>query len=98
MREHIHIGSKITYLFVGLGIGAMVGIFFAPKSGEDTRKDLAKKAKESKKLAQHITRDLREHAEDLVERGKEVAAEGRESISEVVDVGRDAYRRLSKAL
>ncbi|HUY15166.1 MAG TPA: YtxH domain-containing protein [Terriglobia bacterium] len=28
---------KLTYLLVGLGIGAAVGILFAPKTGEETR-------------------------------------------------------------
>jgi len=93
-----HMGSKISYLLVGLGIGTVAGVFFAPKSGEDTRKHLSKKAEEAKKYAQHRARELRERAEDLVECGKQVAAEGKESVSEMVDVGRDAYRRLSKAL
>ena len=28
-------GSKASFFLVGLGIGAMVGLLFAPKSGED---------------------------------------------------------------
>jgi len=34
-------GSKVSYFLVGLGIGALVGILFAPKSGEETREYLA---------------------------------------------------------
>jgi gas vesicle protein len=88
-------GSAVSYLLVGLGVGAVVGIFFAPKSGKDTRKYLVRKGKEGRKYTQHKIRELREEAEDVVERGKEVA----ESISGAVDAGRDAYQRLvSKAL
>ena len=36
-------GSKVTYFLVGLGVGALVGILFAPKSGEETREFLASK-------------------------------------------------------
>jgi gas vesicle protein len=39
------ISSKVSYLLVGVGIGSLVGILFAPKSGEDTREYLAQKAR-----------------------------------------------------
>jgi len=86
-------GSKISYFLVGLGIGALVGILFAPKSGEETREYLTQKAEEGKEYAQRKARELRERADDLVERGKQIAARQRESISAAVDAGRDAYQR-----
>ena len=86
-------GSKVSYFLVGLGIGALVGIFFAPKSGEETREFLAQKAEEGKEYAQKKARELRERAEDLVDRGKNVASRQRESLSAAVEAGREAYQR-----
>ena len=43
-----NVGSKVTYFLVGLGVGALVGILFAPKSGEDTREYIVKKADEGR--------------------------------------------------
>jgi gas vesicle protein len=86
-------GSKISYFMVGLGIGALVGILFAPKSGDETREYLSQRAEEGKEYAQRKARELRERAEDLVERGKQVAAKQKESISAAVDAGREAYQR-----
>jgi gas vesicle protein len=86
-------GSKISFFLVGLGIGALVGILFAPKSGEETREYLTQKAEEGKEFAQRKARELRERADDLVERGKQAASRQRESISAAVDAGRDAYQR-----
>jgi len=86
-------GSKISFFLVGLGIGALVGILFAPKSGEETREYLSQKADEGRDYAQRKARELRERAEDLVERSKDVAARQKESISAAVDAGRDAYQR-----
>jgi gas vesicle protein len=86
-------GSKVSYFMVGLGIGALVGILFAPKSGEETREFLTQRAEEGKEFAQRKARELRERAEDLVERGKQVASRQKESISAAVDAGRDAYQR-----
>ena len=86
-------GSKISFFLVGLGIGALVGILFAPKSGEETREYLSQRAEEGKEYAQRKARELRERAEDLVERGKQVASKQKESISAAVDAGREAYQR-----
>ncbi len=88
-----NIGSKISYFMVGLGIGALIGILFAPKSGEETREYLTKKADEGKEYAQRKARELRERAEDLIERGKEVATRQKDSISAAVEAGREAYQR-----
>jgi gas vesicle protein len=86
-------GSKVSYFLVGLGIGALVGILFAPRSGEETRDYLTQKADEGKEYAQRKARELRERAEDLVERGKQVAGKQKDSISAAVDAGREAYQR-----
>ena len=32
-----NVGSKVSYFLVGLGVGALMGVSFAPKSGEGTR-------------------------------------------------------------
>jgi gas vesicle protein len=86
-------GSKISYFLVGLGIGALVGILFAPKSGEETREFLTQKAEEGREYAQRKARELRDRADDLVERGKQVASRQKETVSAAVDAGREAYLR-----
>lgn len=88
-----NVGSKISFFLVGLGIGALVGILFAPKSGEETREFLAQKADEGREYAQRKARELRERAEDLVERSKHAATRQKESLSAAVDAGREAYQR-----
>jgi gas vesicle protein len=88
-----NIGSKVTFFLVGLGVGALVGILFAPKSGEETREYLSKRADEGRDFAQRKARELRERADDLIERGKDAANRGKDSISAAVEGARDAYRR-----
>ena len=92
-----NVGSKVTYFLVGLGIGALVGVLFAPKSGEDTRDFLSKKADEGREFAQKKARELRERADELIERGKDVAVRKKDSISAAVEAGREAYLRESKS-
>jgi gas vesicle protein len=88
-----NVGSKISFFLVGLGIGALVGILFAPKSGEETREFLSQKADEGREYAQRKAKELRERAEDLVEQSKQVVARQKDSIGAAVDAGREAYQR-----
>ena len=88
-----NVGSKVTYFLVGLGVGALVGILFAPKSGDETREFLSKKADEGREYAQRKAKELRERADDLIERGKELATRQKDSISAAVEGAREAYRR-----
>jgi len=88
-----NVGSKVTYFLVGLGVGALVDILFAPKSGEDTREYLSKKADEGRDFAQRKAKELRERADDLIERSKDAASRGKDSISAAVEGAREAYRR-----
>lgn len=75
------IDSTVGYFLAGLAIGSLIGIVFAPKSGEGTRDHLTKKVKEGSKHARNKARELRERAEDFVERGKEVVNQNREQIA-----------------
>jgi len=75
------IDSNVCYFLAGLAIGSLVGIFFAPKSGEGTREYLSQKIKEGSKHARKKTRELSERADDLVERGKELVNRKKEQIA-----------------
>jgi gas vesicle protein len=92
-----NVGSKVSYFLVGLGVGALMGVLFAPKSGEETRDYLSKRADEGREFAQKKARELRERADELIERGKDVAVRKRDSISAAVDAGREASLRESKS-
>jgi len=92
-----NVGSKVSFFLVGLGVGALLGVLFAPKSGEETRDYLTKRADDGREFAQKKARELRERADELIERGKDVAARKRESISAAVDAGREAFLRESKS-
>ena len=92
-----NVGSKVTYFLVGLGVGALMGVLFAPKSGEETRDFLAKRADDGREFAQKKARELRERADELIERGKDVATRKRDSLTAAVEAGREAFLRESKA-
>lgn len=90
-------GSKISYFLVGLGVGTLLGILFAPKSGEETREYLIDKAEEGREYAQKKARELRERAEEIAERAKDTVSRQREQIAGAIEAGTDAYQRAKKA-
>jgi gas vesicle protein len=89
------VGSKVTYFLVGLGVGALVGILFAPKSGEETREFLSKRADDGRDFAQKKARELRARADELIEQSNDVAVRKKDSIAAAVEAGREAYLRES---
>jgi gas vesicle protein len=88
-----NISPNVNYFLVGLGIGSAVGILFAPKSGQETREYIAKKTREANEYTRKQARELRDRAEDAVERGKETIAQAKEHIATAIEVGRETYNR-----
>lgn len=96
MRDNVV--SKISYLLVGLGIGSLIGILFAPKSGAESRAFLSSKTDEGREFAENKARELCDRAEDLVERSKEIISNQNDSLRAALEAGKVAYKReTSKA-
>jgi gas vesicle protein len=86
-------GSKISYFLVGVGIGALLGILFAPKTGEETREFLRERADEGKDYAQRKARELRERADELLEHSEELVKGSKDKLTAALDAGKEAYQR-----
>ncbi len=74
-------GTAITFLLIGLGAGALVGLLFAPKTGKRMRKDLLRKYQEARGTIDDWKDEIRDAAEEVVERGSEIADELRERVT-----------------
>ena len=84
---------NVNYFLMGLGLGSAVGILFAPKSGDETREYIARKAREGNELARKKAQELRDRAEDTVERGKDMISQARGQITNAIDAGLETYKR-----
>ena len=84
---------KGNYFLVGLGIGSLIGVLFAPKSGEETREYIAKKTREGNELTRKKVREVRDRAEETVERGKKIIAQTEGRIATAIDAGIATYNR-----
>jgi gas vesicle protein len=84
--------NRMSYFFLGLGIGVAVGVVFAPQSGEETRGLIKSKADESKDYLKRRGTELKDSAGGLVDKGRGMVSRQKENLAEAVEAGKQAYR------
>jgi gas vesicle protein len=82
-------GAGLAPLLAGLGVGAVIALLLAPRSGKETRELLADSAREGKDVILETLEDLRDQVEMAAHRAKK-RFEG------AIEVGGEAYRREIK--
>jgi gas vesicle protein len=87
--------NKLSYFFLGLGLGVAVGVLFAPKAGSETRELLRSKAEEGTDYVKRRGEDLKESATDAIDRGKQTIQRHKENLSAAVEAGKQAYREAT---
>jgi gas vesicle protein len=85
-------GSKVVFFLAGLGIGAIVALLFAPKSGKETRDFIAQKADEGRDYVKNKSVEFRKQAEDAVDKGKDLVTKQKELLSAALEAGKQAYQ------
>lgn len=78
--------SGLGWFLAGLGVGALVGVLYAPKSGADTRQDILAGAADAKQKAADLAQQGIDKANDYVEQGKQAAGD-------YVDKGKEYYEK-----
>jgi len=89
-------GGGILWFLAGLGVGAAVGVLFAPKSGRETRESIMNAAEEGREAVQERARKYKEQAQQWADRGKDVISQQKENIRSAFEAGRQAYRDASQ--
>ena len=87
--------NKLSYFFLGLGLGVAVGVLFAPKSGTETRELLKSRANEGADFVKRRTTELRDQAAEAVDRSKETLRRQKDNLSAAVEAGKQAYREAT---
>jgi gas vesicle protein len=81
--EHTnHFGFGLMFLFIGLGIGAMTALLFAPKAGKRVRRKLRRRYED----ARDAIDDLSEQAGDYIDKGRGWAGKAKDRVSPVTRV------------
>ena len=79
------------WVLAGLGIGAVIGVLYAPKAGKETREDLLNGAREARDKAAELVEQGKQKASELVEEGKQKAKESIDKGREYYDKGRTQW-------
>ncbi len=81
--EGTNIGTAITFLLIGLGIGALTALAFAPKSGKQLRKDFKRGYDDARDTLQDWTEEAKDKVRDATDRVREAAERGAEMAEEI---------------
>jgi gas vesicle protein len=84
--------SKLSYFLVGGGIGAVIALLFAPRTGRETREIIAQRATESRERVLSTSRNVGEKVSTYIEKGKDVVSTQREQMAAAIEAGKQAYR------
>ena len=91
------ISTRLTYLLIGGGIGAVLALLFAPKSGQELRGDIADATRKgidrSREAAQHLSDRAGEYYEATRERAGELYTQAAGRVSDVAQTAREAAMR-----
>ncbi len=71
--------TALTFLFIGMGIGTIVALLFAPKSGRQMRRTIRRKYED----ARDVFDDLSDQAGDYMDRGREWANTAKEKVAPI---------------
>ncbi len=78
--------SVVLGILAGAAVGAILGVLFAPDSGENTRKEISKKsrkyAEEVKDKFNEIVSDVMQHAENVKEDAAAMADRAKAKVTE----------------
>jgi gas vesicle protein len=75
------VGTAITFLLIGLGAGAVVGMLLAPKTGRQMRRDLRRGYDNARETFDDWKETARDFAEEAMERGSDLAEDLRERVT-----------------
>jgi gas vesicle protein len=93
------ISTRLTYLLIGGGIGAILALLFAPKSGHELRGDIADATRKgidrSREAAQQLGDRAGEYYEATRGRAAELYTQAAERVGEVAHSAREAAARQS---
>jgi len=90
--------QAIALAFLGGAIaGAVAGLLLAPKSGEETRRELRGYARKAEEEVIEKAKEARAALDDMIERGKHYVDERRADVEAVVHAGKEAMKeRMDK--
>ena len=90
-----HDGNSFGWFLAGLGLGAVVGVLYAPRSGSATRDALRARAEEGRDYLSSRAREARDQASQWADKGRDAVSQQKEQFRAAYEAGRQAYREAT---
>jgi gas vesicle protein len=87
--------NSFVWFLAGLGLGALAGVLYAPRSGSETREVLRARAEEGRDYVRDRAREAREQAAQWADRGRDVVSQQKEQFRAAYEAGRQAYHETT---
>jgi len=84
-----------VWLAAGLGVGALVGILFAPKAGHETRRAIADGVEDGLDRAASLGRSARRSVRKSLRSGKRLLTRKKEQVNTAIDAARVLVNKAS---
>ena len=84
--------SSVLAFLSGALAGAIAGMLFAPKAGDETRRELKGYARKTEEELIEKAKEARAALDDAIERGKHFLSEKRADVEAAVRAGKDAMK------
>lgn len=84
--------NGLSAFLLGLGVGVGIGMLFAPKAGHETRALIKDKAGEGTEFLKQRGAEAKQTAAEWVDKGKEAISRQKDTISDALEAGKQAYR------
>ena len=96
--ESSNVGTAVTFLLIGLGAGALVGLLLAPKSGKELRRDIKRGYDDALDSAGDWADEAKDRVREVGKNVREAASRGVETVHEFADDLRDAAREKAEPI
>jgi gas vesicle protein len=87
--------NSFVWFLAGLGLGALAGVLYAPRSGSETREVIRQRAEDGRDYVRNRAREAREQASQWADRGREVVSQQKEQFRAAYEAGRQAYHEAT---
>ena len=87
--------NSFVWFLAGLGLGALAGVLYAPRSGSETRDVLRARAEEGRDYMRNRAQQARDQAAQWADRGRDVINQQKEQFRAAYEAGRQAYQETT---
>ncbi len=88
-------GVSFVWFLAGLGLGALAGVLYAPRSGSETREQLRAKAEEGREYMRQRAREVKEQASQWADKSRDAVSSQKEQFRAAYEAGRQAYHEAT---